>query len=82
VSRGIGRKREGPDGEFDGDFARGRVRLSLVVLVSNFDNLGRAGFEEALAEGDFEKGVSKLVVVVVAGREASVLTQVFELKMF
>lgn len=52
VSR-LGRlERERRDGDRDGDLARGRVGLALVVLVPDADDvLGRGG-REGLAEGD------------------------------
>lgn len=53
VSSGVGREGEFGDRDFDGDFAGCRVLLALVMLVSDFDDLGRGGLNEALAEGDY-----------------------------
>lgn len=61
VSRSFGGERESVDGAGDDDFARGGMRLSLVVLVSDPDHLRWEGLEEPLTESDWSMHPDRLV---------------------
>lgn len=85
MSSSIGRERKFGDRDLDGYFARRGVLLALVVLVSDFDDLGRGRLDEALTESDCLNASDESAKAAgsfnrALNRCCAVLTQIFKLQ--